>query len=64
MGEIILKFGKGQVRVEANGFRGQACDKATAFLKVLGNVERDEKKTEWFEENLQLTGELNSNYCG
>lgn len=69
MKEMILKFNKttGEVAIEAMGFKGQSCAKATEFLKEsLGQMKDFQKKAEWFEESLELNDGLNinSNYCG
>lgn len=67
MKTIKMKFSlkSGEVRVEAEGFVGGTCEQATKFLKeTLGKVTDFQKKSEWYEENLQLTGEINSNFCG
>ena len=40
----------GRVRVEAKGFRGRECAKATAdFLKELGGEQCETKKSEWYQ---------------
>jgi len=47
--EIIVSS-DGQVQVEAKGFRGQSCAKATAdFLKELGGEQCETKKSEWYQ---------------
>jgi hypothetical protein len=41
---------KGKVSMEAIGFKGTECSEATAkFTRVLGRVEAEEKKPEFFE---------------
>ena len=65
--EIILRFNKktGEAKVEANGFQGNSCKKATQFLAdALGEIKDFQEKAEWYEENLELNGAINSNYCG
>ena len=67
MKTITLKFDKatGEVKVEANGFVGSSCADATRFLKeALGECKDFTQKAEWFETNIELTGDLNTNYCG
>lgn len=47
--EIIIDP-SGQVHVEAKGFRGRECAKATAdFLKELGGEQCETKKPEWYQ---------------
>jgi hypothetical protein len=62
--EIVLKFKSGQIKVEAQGFKGSSCQEASKFLRALGEVTNDERKAEWFEENLELNGSIDSNLCG
>jgi len=65
--QIILRFDKktGEAKVEATGFQGNSCQKATEFLaKALGEVTDFQAKAEWFETNIELNGEIDTNYCG
>jgi len=67
MKEIVLKFSlqTGEAKIEAQGFKGSSCQDATKFLRdTLGQVSDFQKKSEWFEENLEMAGCLNSNLCG
>ena len=66
MSEIILKFDlqSGETKIEAKGYQGSSCQDATKFLKALGNVTDFKRKAEWYEQNLTLTGTVNSNLCG
>ena len=67
MAEIILTFDPqtGECIVEAQGFKGSSCADATKFLKdTLGQVSDFQKKAEWFEKNLEVAGQVNSNLCG
>lgn len=67
MKEIILKFDikTGECKIEANGFKGSSCKDATEFLKkTLGTCSDFQKKAEWYEQNLEVAGQLNSNLCG
>jgi len=55
----------GEIKVEAEGFIGPSCQKATEFLKnTLGEVTDFTQKSEWFEENLQLSGCIDTDLCG
>ncbi len=67
MKTITMKFRlkTGETLIEANGFKGQSCKDATKFLKdSLGECTDFQQKAEWYEENLQLNGAINTNYCG
>lgn len=67
MKEIVLKFRltTGECIIEVHGFKGQSCQKATAFLKdTLGQVSDFQKKAEWYEQNIEVAEKLNSNLCG
>jgi len=67
MKEIILKFSlqTGEVAIEAKGFQGRSCQDATKFLSdTLGKVSDFQKKSEWYEKNIEIQGCLNSNLCG
>ena len=63
----MMKFSlkTGETKIEAEGFTGPACEKATEFLKnTLGEVTDFQQKSEWFEENLELSGCINTDLCG
>lgn len=65
--EIVLKFNKktGEVKIEAFGFKGNSCEKATEFLeKALGQVTDFTHKAEWLETNIELNDHLTTDYCG
>jgi hypothetical protein len=67
MPKINLKFDikTGETKIEAQGFHGPACADATKFLRdTLGTCEDFKQKAEWYETNLELSGNINSNYCG
>jgi len=64
---IFLKFSiqTGECKVEAKGFKGSSCQDATKFLRdTLGQVSDFQKKSEWFEKNLEHTGQIHTNLCG
>ncbi len=65
--KIVLTFNKdtGKAKVEAVGFQGVECVKATEFLKeTLGKCTDFQRKAEWYTTNLELNGTINSNLCG
>lgn len=65
--KIVLTFNKdtGKAKVEAVGFQGAECVKATEFLKeTLGKLTDFRRKSEWYTTNLKLNGTINSNLCG
>lgn len=65
--KIVITFDKntGKARVEAVGFQGNECVKATEFLKeTLGKCTDFQRKSEWYMTNLELNGTINSNLCG
>lgn len=67
MKEIVLKFSlqTGEAKVEAHGFKGSSCQDATKFLRdTLGKCTDFQRKVEWYEENIERTGKVNSNLCG
>lgn len=67
MEEIIIKFNltTGEAKVEAKGFKGNSCAEATKFLKdTLGQCTDFQKKSEWYEKNIKVAGQFNSNLCG
>ena len=54
--EVIVSA-EGVVTVEAVGFSGQACEKATAAIeKALGMTKTKTKKKEWSQQNVQHVG--------
>ena len=67
MPEVIVKFSvtTGEVKVEAKGFNGSSCAEATKFLKdTLGESSDFQRKSSWYETNMNLTGSVCSNLCG
>ena len=65
MAELTLRFSEtsGEVKVEANGFVGPACESAMYFLReTLGECIDFQHKAEWFEENIALG--FDTNLCG
>lgn len=67
MPSINLKFNikTGETRVEAQGFTGSSCQEATKFLAdTLGQCTEFQQKAEWFQDNLESSGSLNTNFCG
>ena len=47
--EIIISP-KGDIKIEAVGFTGPDCEKATAFLEqALGKLTARQKKPEWYQ---------------
>ncbi len=57
MKKLICKIGKdGQVTIEADGFKGTACEETTKkYIEGLGKVTKDEKKPEYYEKELVKT---------
>lgn len=51
MKQVIIDIGPdGEVRIDAVGFKGKACEKATAaFEEALGKVSKRTKKSEWYQ---------------
>ena len=67
MPKILLRFDMktGETKIEAQGFSGPSCADATKFLKdTLGQCTDFQEKAEWYETNLEMSGNVNSNYCG
>ena len=67
MPKINLTFDvkSGETRVEAHGFIGPSCAAATEFLRnTLGQCRDFQEKAEWYEVNLELSGNINTNLCG
>lgn len=66
MKQIKIILGKdGTVSAEAEGFEGNSCDDATAFLdKLFGNPSDKELKAEYYQANSELVGPLPSGFCG
>ena len=47
--EIIINA-SGQLTINAAGFTGADCEKATAFLEqALGSVSQKQRKSEWYQ---------------
>jgi transposase len=62
---LVFDVKTGEARVEANGFQGQSCKDAAKFLEEsLGTCKDFQQKAEWFQDNLETSGTLNTNYCG
>ena len=67
MPKIELRFSTktGETRIEAQGFKGPSCADATKFLRdTLGECKDFQEKAEWYEVNLEMSGNINSNFCG
>lgn len=66
MPQIVMTFSvDGEVKVDAQGFKGRSCASATKFIKdALGQVTSETKKLEWMQENVEKTGSINTNLCG
>lgn len=67
MPEIIVKFSliTGEAKVEASGFTGSSCQDATKFLEdTLGESSDFQRKSSWYETNIQAGNEIRSNLCG
>ena len=47
--KIIVKISNKGMAVEAEGFEGEGCMKATEFLEKLGQVETVDKKPEFYQ---------------
>lgn len=46
---VVTVDAEGQVSIEAVGFRGQSCEKATAALEqAMGIVKSKDKKPDWY----------------
>ncbi len=50
--QITIKFDReGEMEIEGHGFKGKACEKATAFIeKLLGTVRNRKKKPEAYKQ--------------
>lgn len=47
--EVIIGIA-GEIKIDALGFKGPDCEKATAFLEAaLGTVKRKDKKPEYYQ---------------
>jgi len=65
--KIVLIFGikSGDTRIEAQGFKGKTCTDATKFLKdALGESSELKMKSEYYDNNLEEIGVLNTQACG
>jgi len=61
---VIILDKTGGVKVEAFGFKGSSCEKATEFLdKMLGSKGKREFKSSYYEDDVIVDG-LPSGYCG
>jgi len=64
--KIVLKFSlsTGETKIEAVGFKGKSCLKATEFLeKTLGETTDFQKKAEWFQDTLEQVGTITTDLC-
>lgn len=53
--EILINT-SGQITINATGFSGTECEKATAFLEqVLGEITARQRKPEWHQRNRRTT---------
>ncbi|MCF1459295.1 MAG: DUF2997 domain-containing protein [Shewanella sp.] len=62
MKEVIIDVSaRGEVSIEANGFQGSECTKATERIRVAlnGTVDKDDKKPEFY---AQITGDNHLQY--
>ena len=67
MSEIKVKFSRGElgkVEIEAVGFTGPSCTRATEFLRSLGAVTDYAVKAEWYEASIECSGAVNGSLCG
>lgn len=67
MAEIKVVFSRvelGKVEIEASGFSGPSCTRATEFLRSLGAVTDYERKAEYYEESIEISGAVNGRLCG
>lgn len=66
MATVTVTFKGGKANIDAAGFRGSSCVKATEFLKSLGKTTGDyEYKSSYYEEQLSVNGECHTdNLCG
>lgn len=67
MREIVMKVSidTGECKVEAKGFKGSKCKEAMDFLfATLGKMKDFKRKAEWYEQNLEQNGHIDSNLCG
>ena len=65
--EIVLRFNMktGEARIEAFGFKGSGCQAATKFLQeALGEMTDFQKKSEYFEASLEVSGHIDTSLCG
>lgn len=63
MGKVRIEIKDGKMNVETFGFKGKSCAKATEILMNIGNVLKDEKKKEWWEDNVEINT-TPSDLCG
>jgi hypothetical protein len=58
--EVIVSAG-GEVNIEAVGFKGSACEKATAAIeKALGIVGQRKKKMEYYQQGVKSHESVNT----
>jgi hypothetical protein len=54
----------GQLEIEAVGFKGSDCEKATAFLeKALGQITATHRKPEWHQRAIRQTQQRLGHEC-
>lgn len=68
MKKVKITIGKdGSVKAEAEGFKGDSCEKATEFLNSLfGDAAEVKHKASYYEENdeVKINDGLPSGWCG
>lgn len=53
--QVIFTIEGGEVKIEASGFKGGACDAATkAFEEILGGPGEKKRKSEYYEKPDQI----------
>ena len=62
--KLVFDIKTGEIKINAKNFKGSACEEATKFLKGLGNVKSFNKKSAWYEMNLNTFGTIRSDLCG
>jgi len=63
--KVVITLGKdGSVKVEAIGFKGASCVKATSFLSSIFGNPKMKRKNSFFEEEETIINGLPSGYCG
>lgn len=65
--EMRISLDTGEIRIKANGIKGQKCTDATKFLKdTLGETTDFQRHAEWYERELNesTVGIFNTDLCG